>query len=338
MKINKFLLATSMCGVLAFNGCTQNNVEKMDFTGYSEDIYADLNELKIGIGETYKLCELIFEQINISTLKVAFDDKNIIDVNENFEVVGKNVGTTNLYIYDDINKIVHTIPTTVLSDADLRKSFKIDKGRFADKKITYFGDSITQYWGNDEYYVKFVSDALKADYYNYGVTSTTAAHSEVRYLLNSITTIGPDYVNNAITNNEIGDYAFILYGTNDWSGYVKMGSIDDYEEDTSKIDTFYGGLNYMVSKIQETNPNTKIIMMSCLFRNMIFDENPNNLGEEHTLEEYNLAIQKIAEKYGTKFIDLWKLFDETTLVRNFNDGLHPNETGHRAITEYILKQ
>lgn len=61
---------------------------------------------------------------------------------------------------------------------------------------------------------------------------------------------------------------------------------------------------------------------------------------EHWNEMYNIAVMKIAAKFGLPMIDVRSAF---LSERNFDgllseDGIHPSPRGHRTVFEYILPQ
>lgn len=340
MKKTKIYMALSSFMLIAGAGCQKANDDQFPkfLEDYQEDTFLirDL-PFQLGVGDTYSLDVMFPEALDISYI---CQNKKICQVNDDNELVALKEGTTKLYAYIPESKYMQTFTVNVLSSEEIQSNFKIEKGSFAGKTITFIGDSITQYWGDDNYYVKFLADDLGANYYNLGISGSTAAYSEVRAKLqgNNVVDIGPNFVDRGIADGKMGDYAFILYGTNDWSGCVPLGNIDEHPAKTADCLTFYGGMNYMISSIKEKSPKTKIILMNLLNRNRVYDSNPGNIGEIHEFEEFNEAIYNIAVAQNVKFIDLFSLFSDDNLMLYTKDGLHPNATGHRLIADYILKQ
>lgn len=341
MKIKKIMIP--FLAVLLMTSCKENtntsssnNISNM-FEGYIYDQFLTISNLDVEINKNYYLSKNLHPTLSWSSLKILVADESILTVDTNNNILAKKEGTTDIYIYDEDRKIVQKLPVNIQSYEEISDSYTINVGRFYNSEVSFFGDSITQYWGNDNYYVKFLADDLEVStYYNLGVSGATAAISEVRDPSNS--NIGPKHVDDAIANNKIGEYAFILFGTNDWSGYVPMGTVDDNPSNVNDCTTFYGGLNYMINKLKASRDDIKITIMTCLNRAMIRDNNPNNLGEEHDLLEYNDAIKNVAEKHNIKLIDLFPLVTTENFGTFLSDGLHPSEYGHRQMADYILKQ
>ena len=64
----------------------------------------------------------------------------------------------------------------------------------------------------------------------------------------------------------------------------------------------------------------------------------NNIGHWH--EQYNLEVFKLAARRGIKLIDISSVFLRQRRLSDFlcEDGMHPNEAGHRLIADAILRE
>ena len=228
------------------------------------------------------------------------------------------------------------------------------------KKVVFFGDSITHNWEKYDHdynlthpedenypyglgygYVKMLNDVCnfkKVD--NFAVSGgcyancsdINPARKEFRHF--------PSQVLKATREIKEADYIFVMFGTNDYSEQVPFGDFNDFPTDEKQTDmSFYQGMNFGYSKIKELNPNATIFVINCLNRTCDIEANRTF---NFSINEYNLAITHIARLYNLKLIDVSSLYN---LKKNFvggdgeiysDDGLHPNKKGYEALTEFIL--
>lgn len=202
----------------------------------------------------------------------------------------------------------------------------------------FVGDSIT---AATEHTSKFYYEYLK-EILNFGSVAKDATAG-------SCISAKSDYVNNnrpligryqSIPN---GDLIVIFMGTNDFGHATPLGTIAD----TTDI-SFYGALNVIIPGIKSAHPNSQIVMVTPMHRNLkstgmdyANDSEPNKKGA--TLADYVNAIKAICDKYDIYVIDLFNVAEldprnETVKTMYFqNDALHPKTAGHEKIAEIIAE-
>lgn len=59
--------------------------------------------------------------------------------------------------------------------------------------------------------------------------------------------------------------------------------------------------------------------------------------QNNFMEEYNLILQKLALKFDIQLVDVHSVFMKASYEKLFvqEDGLHPNDDGHKLIFETI---
>ena len=167
------------------------------------------------------------------------------------------------------------------------------------------------------------------------------------------------------------DILFVALGINDWqvackdgktivspsnavpgASYCGPGSPDS--DDTS---TLYGAMKRFCSDILEKKKtegfeNTRVIFLTPL----VMAENPCQINEKYhyekdlkniygsTIKDYCNIISKVAASFGLDVIDTHELAgiyynseEDSTADELLNDGLHPNDKGHKKIAEAVLK-
>lgn len=220
------------------------------------------------------------------------------------------------------------------------------------KKVIFYGDSITHNW------LKYTHDLDKVANYDgksmsgyagiilketkatkidnfavsggcYADTSSFTERQVFRHF--------PYQIDNSISKLSDADVIFIFFGTNDYSSQTPFGRYDELLP-AKDSHTFYSGMNYGFNKIKEINPKAKVFVLTLLNRTCPIDVETFN----YSLNEYNLAIKHNAKRFGFQIIDISSLFK---LEANFpngkgpiysDDGLHPNELGHKVLAEFIL--
>lgn len=217
----------------------------------------------------------------------------------------------------------------------------------ADKTIACFGDSIT---ARGYYQVAITAKtAMIAPNIGFGGTRM-AYHTDPNYDAFSACRLADAIVSgdwsaqdvaaplilqeaNLITLKSINfamvDSASFFYGTNDFSGGIDLGTIDDINKTT-----FYGSYNYTLDKLLTAYPNLKIILFTPMYRNIVnnvlgndSDDYPN--GDGVYLKAYADAVVALAKKWH---VPCYNLYDNCG-INSYNastflaDGLHFNELG-----------
>lgn len=237
---------------------------------------------------------------------------------------------------------------------------KTIKDSITNKKVVFYGDSITHNW---EKYDHDLNLTHKDDInYKYGL-----GYGHVKMLNDvchfksvdnfavsggcyaSCSQINPNrppfrhfayQIMHSLDKLKEAEVIFVMFGSNDYSEQVPFGKEDDIGIDENQEDmTFYGGMNFGFKKIKEINPTAKIYVINCLSRTVDIEKGRTF---NYSLNEYNLAIQHICRIYDLTLIDVSKLYkvpqDFIGENKVSDDGLHPNQKGYKLLTNYILNQ
>lgn len=128
------------------------------------------------------------------------------------------------------------------------------------------------------------------------------------------------------------DYLTILIGVNDvWHTYDFDNGIDN--------EKYFKIYSMLIEEIKEACPDTKIYILEPFVLKAKATE--NNYEEFRSeVEKRAESAKKIAEKYGLKFIELQKKFDEHCKICEpgywLMDGVHPSVAGHQIIYRAVI--
>lgn len=151
------------------------------------------------------------------------------------------------------------------------------------------------------------------------------------------------------------DVYLVFGGTNDYGHGSNLGTIEDVTDVS-----FYGAMHQIITGIQTTNPNARLVFLTPLRRygfgvtadgkQLLHDTMPNAVG--HTLRDYREAIFNKCAMHGISVIDTYTIsgfdfsegqdgihpFHENAIGKSpwTVDGLHPNTEGHLKLAERIL--
>ena len=145
------------------------------------------------------------------------------------------------------------------------------------------------------------------------------------------------------------DAIIINCSTNDYGTSVELGTM---EEGYSKLNTFYGGVHFVINKLVAKYGNIPIIWINATHRfssNLAefsisgdgkFIRTRNNAN--HTLIEYIEALEEVCAAYSVPVVDAYRtsriqpFFDKNK--KEFTvDGLHPNSMGSKQIALKVLE-
>lgn len=188
------------------------------------------------------------------------------------------------------------------------------------------GDSIT----NANVYQVAVASMLGLSYTNFGVSGSTLCGS-----IGSTTAMCQDTRINAIATTF--DLVTVLAGTNDWAQSFPLGTATS----TDPL-TFNGALNTLLSKLSTRFATKRIVMMTTTYGEYAgyagagwANSTVNNVGL--TSLDYAEAVRAACKRWGVPCIDLsacgWNSANIATYIA---DGLHPNTTGYRRMSEVII--
>ncbi len=207
------------------------------------------------------------------------------------------------------------------------------------KVISFLGDSLTEGVGvSDRENNRFDNiikreSGLKAAC-NFGIGGTMIAHKTVpsekpRYDL--------CFCGRAYDLCPESDIIIVFGGTNDFGhGDAPIGELSDK---TPK--TFCGGVEFLMSFIKLTYPDSKLVFMTPPRRfnevRMLVD------GGTKTLKMYVDIIKAKAKEHGIYVIDVYeKLGIDPNLdddrEKYTTDGLHLNDAGHRVLADLVKKE
>ena len=197
--------------------------------------------------------------------------------------------------------------------------------------ISTLGDSITR---QGKWQQSVVSELGFSKYSNDGKDGST------------VSGMSPNAMWQDVRINEIPkgcNVILFMGGSNDWAQSVPLGNIDNTD-----INTFFGALKILYSKLVFRFPNSEIVFMSTTF-GMLPNHNGfkdktglvNNIGLMNI--DYGKAIGQFSSVQKIPFIDLtncgWNKDNIATYVTNDGGGyLHPNKEGANKMAEVIVSR
>ena len=123
------------------------------------------------------------------------------------------------------------------------------------------------------------------------------------------------------------DIISVMGGVNDWAQGVELGNIDDTDSKT-----IYGGLNYIAHYLKIHYSDSFIFFMTVLpvgdAKHLQYDD-----VAKCTIEEINVAIKEVAQKYNIPVLDTYELADYQSEMNNsaLTDGCHPSQQFHEEV-------
>lgn len=235
----------------------------------------------------------------------------------------------------------------------------------AGKNIVHFGDSLTEF-GTYHEILNAISGANTTSVGFGGCRMANVPPEHFRYKYNEMSMVS---VSESIKNNDFTaleqtandlkindnddntaqvqrlkavdfntvDYITIMYGTNDYTSLVPLGSKD------SNLDTdFNGAINKVIENIQTTYPHIKILFLTPTWRSRMdngdgkeSDTNANSLG--HYLIDYVDSILERADDFKLMKHDLYRNsgINKYTTAYYQTDGLHLTNKGDEVIARAI---
>ncbi len=206
------------------------------------------------------------------------------------------------------------------------------------KKVSFLGDSITEGWGTSDPEYRYdrvlCRRAGLSKTYNYGIGGTCFS-----YHSGSRPSDNPKYdlyfCGRAALMDPDTDLIVVFGGTNDY-GHGKDPFGDEFSE--TRLDTYCGAVNYVMSVIPEAYPGVPFVFMTPMKR--YCGEIKNAVGKR--LSDYVDYMISAADARGVPVLDLYhdlgidpdkpEDFEKYTI-----DGLHPNDAGHAVIADKLYE-
>lgn len=241
-----------------------------------------------------------------------------------------------------------------------------DISSLADKRIVFFGDSITQNFEEEEVsYPDLVGSLTKAETVNMGLGGTSlSTHPNESFntyafhsLVDAIVASDFSAQKNALNDSVIPGYftekldelenidwdevdiIAIMYGSNDW------GKPIDNKDDLKDITTFKGAGRSSIDKLLTYYPHLEILFIPTIYRfwpdynNVDTDTSVNALGISPY--EYSDAMTELAREFKYPVTDTLYGLGINKYNRHLYfsrvDGTHPNKLGTEKIAEKVAK-
>jgi len=185
------------------------------------------------------------------------------------------------------------------------------------KRLTFFGDSITQF----NRYTKIVAEITGVNFLRDSVAGSCIATGKEDVVGDG--TLRPALCTRADNIDLTSpDFIFIFAGTNDCIYGVPMGTLAD-----TATNTFYGGLKSMITKLQTQNPNVRIAMSTLC-------QLTSDRSKYALQKSYADTTLEVCRYYGIPCYDAFGksgiTYENTTQWTS--DGIHPSEPlGDRLI-------
>lgn len=208
-------------------------------------------------------------------------------------------------------------------------NFSNELNGWSGKKVAFLGDSITANCGG---WIYPVSIKLNLDsYVNKGVGGTTIADNGTSNYFGA-------RIDSSFSNYDV---VFVMGGTNDFAGSIPIGNTTYGENGYTKT-TFKGGIAYIIQRLQDVAPNTKIIFGTQLSGDggNVSVENMTHLATNSlglTPLDYVNAMKDVCEEFSIPCVDVFGTCGINQLNRAsyIKDTVHPNDEGIKKIENAI---
>lgn len=137
------------------------------------------------------------------------------------------------------------------------------------------------------------------------------------------------------------DYYTIEHGINDWGHSTKVGTIDDYINDTG-TGTFAGTYRKLIDKIYKTNAKAKIILCTPRKAYGFSGYLPDHWYDAYNgiyLQDYADLIKQIAAYESLPVADFFYLCgnQHNLASLSIDTALHPNDDGYQMMANVLLQ-
>ncbi len=204
------------------------------------------------------------------------------------------------------------------------------KSKWEGKKVNFLGDSITSGHGTTIIYHEIIKEKLGLEIArNYGISATRIASCK-------------DDEDNSMSvrfsqMEDDVDLIMVFGGTNDF-GHDKspIGNFDD-----RCTSTFYGACHVLMQGLIEKYYKETIAFITPIHRDYDEDVSYEKNTSGNTLKQYVNIIKEVAQYYSIPILDLYSesgMQPKVPIIKELYipDGLHPNEAGHKRLSEKII--
>lgn len=201
----------------------------------------------------------------------------------------------------------------------------------ANRKITFFGDSITWSYNPVKWY-QLVTNKLR-------MTSTSNAIAGTLYCKTDGATNSAVERVDSITDQDI---VVVWFGINDFHGERNLGTIGNGD-----VKTMYGAVDYVLNTLITNNPHAKIIVMTPMQQhgystaagNKPDSKTPNGKGIYQV--EYVNVIKEVSTSHSIPVLDMFAnsgidAFNTAQASIYLRDGLHPSQAGEYRVANKVL--
>ncbi len=211
--------------------------------------------------------------------------------------------------------------------------------------INILGDSITEGVGArsaDKAYPAVLARLTGARVNNYGLSC-----SRITDIVSDVSN-PPSFIDRMYNMDKSADLVIVFGATNDfWYGDCPIGTPAD-----TRVDTFYGALNTMMTYLKSTYPNADIVFLTPYQQSKDADythpyiRSTNDNFGTGTLSDYRKALLDRCQYYGIPVLDLYADYELNTvdnqdaLAKYGNylcDGCHLNDAGYNLLARKIYK-
>lgn len=201
-------------------------------------------------------------------------------------------------------------------------------------KINFLGDSITEGClasKRENTFVYLVGKMTNSISRNYGIGGTRFARQKEpssdpkydRYFASRILEMDKD-----------ADYVFVFGGTNDYGhGDAPIGQFGD-----KTLDTFAGAVDFTINELLKYFKKEQVVFIPPLYRvneDSIWGSHDSKTVPCPSLKEYRKLLIQIVNSYNITLLDISEQFGKAENNPLLEDGLHPNDLGHRKLAELI---
>ena len=204
---------------------------------------------------------------------------------------------------------------------------------FTNKTIGFFGDSITKGTLNttgtaSKPFPTIIGELTHSTIRNFGVGGASATNSGD----NNRTTFQDEIENNELFIQNL-DYAFVMFGTNDFHQHFAIGDRCGLNERNNYVGGLYNG----IKQITNINNKCNIIMLCSPNDKYTLDNASYCNAYGYCFDDYRNKCKEVAEYLKIPCIDLSRLFDKNN-ASLFMDGnvSHYTQTGYEYMARYIL--